>query len=49
MYREKIICRDNFWSQMEDTVFIILQYIFFFCDTRDLMKIREYHSDIPQF
>ena len=39
-------CPDIFSHQMEATAFIVLQVFF---ASRAVLKIEEYHSDIPQF
>ena len=49
-YEEHIMSKDKYLSiflpQMEAIVFIILQI---FLETRAVLKIAEYHSDVPQF
>jgi hypothetical protein len=49
-FEEQIMFKDNiptyFKSQMEAIAFIILQMFF---AKRQVLKLGEYHSDIPQF
>jgi len=49
-FEEQIMSKDKYTSifsrQMEAVVFIILQIFF---ATRAVLKIEEYHLDIPQF